>query len=150
MITMYGAKILGSKGAVEFKSATSGAAIAVGDLVTFKTDGQIEPTTTGDVIAGVALEAASGSGSTVRFVAGEGLRVLMDNDNTGTTFASTHVGGRFDMTGTTGAQVVDTSTVAQVGDGTDTGQLLCLEYNPQGHGYDSDTSIGLFEVAEVQ
>lgn len=147
---MYGARILGSKDAAEFKHGTSGAQITAGDLVVYKTDGQLEPATAGDVVAGVALNSVAGSGSTVYFVAGKGLRVIMDNDNTGTTFASTHVGGRFDMTGATGAQVVDTSTVAQAGNGTDGGQLICLEYNPQGYGLDTDTSIGVYEIVEVQ
>jgi hypothetical protein len=72
----------------------------------------------------------------------------MDNDNDTTTFASTHVGGRFDVIGSTGAQLVDTNTVAQ--DGSDSGQLFCIAYNPQGYGFNSDTSIGLFEIAEIQ
>lgn len=147
---MYGAMFIGAEGEVEVRSGTSGAAIAVKDLVNFLTDGQLEPATTGDPIAGVAINAATGSGTTVYFVTGNRLKVLMDNDNTGTTFASTHVGARFDMIGATGAQVVDTSTVAQAGDGTDTGQLLCVGYNPQGYGFDSDTSIGMYVVAERQ
>jgi len=29
-------------------------------------------------------------------------------------------------------------------------QLQCLAFNPKGYGFDSDTSIGLFYVAERQ
>jgi hypothetical protein len=74
----------------------------------------------------------------------EGDIFIADNDNVGTTFAATHPGTYFDITGTTGAVLVDTSST------TTTGQLLCVEYNPQNLGLDSDTSIGLFMIAERQ
>lgn len=147
---MYGARFVGADGPVIVESGLSHGAIAVNDLVTVKTDGQVEVSAAGDVIAGVALNAASGAGTRVYYISGERCYVLMDNDNTGTTFASTHVGGRFDHTGTTGAMLVDTSTVAQTGGTADTGGLLCVAYNPQGYGYDDDTSIGLFRIIERQ
>jgi hypothetical protein len=147
---MYGARFVGSEGEVSIEKGTSHGAIAVNDLVTVKTDGQVEVSAAGDLIAGVAISAATGAGVTVYYLRGAGLKVIMDNDNTGTTFAATHVGGRFDHTGTTGAMLVDTSTVAQTGGTADTGGLLCLAYNPQGYGFDSDTSIGLFQIVERQ
>ena len=69
---------------------------------------------------------------------------MIDNDNDGTTFAATHPGTYFDTISSTGAVQVDTSST------TTTGQLLCVEYNPQGQGADGDTSIGLYMIAENQ
>jgi hypothetical protein len=67
----------------------------------------------------------------------------MDNDNDTDTFAATDVGNYYDIVGTTGIMQVDTTTHAT------TGQLLAVEYNPQGFGADSDTSLGLFCIAET-
>lgn len=148
---MYNPRIIGSE--VEYGTIKLAAheAIAVNDFVTIVADGQVECTDTGDPIFGIALEAATSAGDIITVArAVPGMKVLMDNDNTGTTFASTHVGGRFDITGTTGEMLVDTSTVVQVGGGGETGQLFCIEYNPQGRNLDSDTSIGVFEIAEIQ
>ena len=68
------------------------------------------------------------------------MRYLVDNDNIGTTFGVTHPGTYFDVTGATAAQLVDTSTTGT------TGQLLCLEYNPQVDPVKSDTSWGVFKI----
>lgn len=140
---MYGFKVLGTAvGMPEIRSEVAGGTIAAGDPVMFSS-GAIVIATAGSAIEGVALEAAVSSG-TIRYVTGERLRVLADNDNDSTTFAATHEGTCFDMIGTTGAVQVDTSSTGA------TGQLRCIKYNPQGYGlqYDSDTSIGLFEVNE--
>ena len=146
---MYNPRIVGSPNQYGTIKVTAGEAIAKNDFVTLLTDGEAEATAAGEGIFGIALEAADAKGDIITVVrAYPGMQVIMDNDNTGTTFAATHVGGRFDITGTTGAQVVDTSTVAQ--DGTDAGQLFCIGYNPKGFGLDSDTSIGLYEIAEIQ
>ena len=148
---MYNPRILANTNEYDTIKLTSHEAIAKNDFVTIVADGQAECTDTGDPIFGIALEAASGAGEVITVArANHGMKVYMDNDNTGTTFASTHVGARFDMTGATGAMVVDTSTVAQVGGGGETGQLFCIEYNPQGLGMDSDTSIGVYQIAEIQ
>lgn len=149
---MYNPRIVGS-GTNEYESVTvtSGAAIAKNDFVTLKTDGQAEPTAAGNPIFGIAMEAASGSGVVINvYRAFKGMLVMMDADQVGTTLTSAHVGGRVDTVGSTGAQLVDSSTIAQVGDGTDTGQLLIKAVNPQGFGFDSDTSITLCEIAEVE
>lgn len=146
---MYNARVVKKSAESTIVTLTAGEAIAANDFVTILTDGQAEVSGAGEGIFGIALEAASASGKKVRVLrAHPGMVVMMDNDNVGTTFAATHVGARFDIVGSTGAQLVDTSTVKQ--DGTDDGQLFCIEYNPQGYGYDSDTSIGLFEIAEIQ
>lgn len=70
------------------------------------------------------------------------MRYLLDNDNVGTTFAASHVGTKFDLTGATGAQLVDTSSTGT------SGQLVCLEYNPQIDPVKADTSYGVFAVQE--
>lgn len=129
-------------GMPEIRTEVAGGTIAEGDIVKFSS-GAIVVGTAGAAIEGVALEAAT-TGETVRYVTGERLRVLADNDNNTTTFAATHEGTNFDMVGTTGAMQIDTSSTGA------TGQFRCIKYNPQGYGlqYDSDTSIGLFEVAE--
>lgn len=149
---MYNPRIVGS-GTVgyEFMDVTAGAAIAKNDFVVLKTDGQAEPVASGAPIYGIALNAASEAGDSIRVArAFKGMVVMIDADQVGTTLTSAHVGGRVDITGATGAQLVDSSTVAQVGDGTDTGELLIKEVNPQGYGFDSDASILLCEIAEVQ
>jgi hypothetical protein len=69
-------------------------------------------------------------------------KYLVDNDNVGTTFAASHVGTYFDLTGATGAQLVDTSSTST------SGSLLCIEYNPQIDPVQGDTSWGLFVIAE--
>ncbi len=65
---------------------------------------------------------------------------IMDTD--GTT-VQTSVGEWFDVAGATGAQQVTFSSGAATPDA-NSSQLVLIEYNPQGHGYDADTSVGLF------
>jgi hypothetical protein len=125
------------------------ATVTKGDLVTAKTNGRVQPTATGEPIFGQALNGAA-SGEAVYVLRGQRLQFIMKNDNIGTTFAATHVAGRFDIIGATGAQLVDTSTVAQAGTDADSGQLLAIEYNPKGFGYDGDTTLGIFELIERQ
>jgi len=148
---MYNPRLVGSPNNYETMKCVAHGAIKKNDFVTLKTDGQAEVTAAGNAIFGVALEAASGAGKSFTVLrVSPGVRFIMDNDNIGTTFAATHVGARFDMIGNSGEMLVDTSTVAQLGTGADTGQLFCVEYNPKGFGLDDDTSIGVFEVAEIQ
>lgn len=64
-------------------------------------------------------------------------KYVVEVDNVGTTFAASHVGQCFDLTGTTGEQLVDTSTV-----GTD-GQLECIEF-----GYKGNETLGVFIINE--
>jgi len=148
---MYNPRLIGSVNEYGTIKLTAHEAIAKNDFVTIVSDGDAECTDTGDPIFGIALEAADAADDIITVARIQpGMQFLMDNDNDATTFAATHVGGRFDITGATGEMIVDTSTVAQVGGGAETGQLFCIEYNPKGWGMDSDTSIGVFEVAEIQ
>ena len=145
---MYNARVVKKDSEATVVTLEAAETIAKNDFITILTDGEAEVSAAGEGIFGIALEAAT-DGNPVRVLrAHPGMVVMMDNDNTGTTFAASHVGARFDITGASGAQLVDTSTVAQ--DGTDAGQLFCIEFNPQGYGFDGDTSIGLFEIAEIQ
>lgn len=62
-------------------------------------------------------------------------KYAMKQDNIGTTFAASHVGQTFNITGATGSQIVDTSTV------TTNAQLECVSY-----GYEGDNTVGTFLI----
>ena len=115
---------------------------AAGDFVKFST-GEYVVGTAAAAVAGVAMEAATSASVDVLANVTPLMMVIMDADNDATTFASTHVGTYFDFIGATGAMYVDSSSTSST-----SGCMLCLEYNPQGVGYDSDTSIGKFVVIE--
>lgn len=120
----------------------SGVTVTAGDFVYFSSGRITSATVAGARIIGTALETATGNaaGSVSALVAiDENNKYLLQNDNIGTTFAATHVGQYFNLIGATGAQLVDTSTVT-----TTTGQLLCLEYNPQIDPVKTDTTYGVF------
>jgi hypothetical protein len=123
------------------------------DLVNVQ-NGELEIVDPGERIAGYVShsDAIDSDSSDVPVNITPFMQVVMDNDNTGTTFASTHVGEYFDITGGTGAQIVDTSTVTAPEGTGNSGQLVCLEYNPQNvrDDLDSDTSVGLFMIREQQ
>lgn len=130
----------------------SNATLTAGDLVNVQA-GQLELADgdTSEVIAGVVLESTTNAGTGVPVNITPGLRVVMDNNNVINTFAADDIGTRYNVTGATGAQIVntqsqDTSYTAP------SHQLLTLEYNPQGvrSDLDSDTSIGLFMIAKHQ
>lgn len=119
---------------------------AVNDFVIFDgSTGEVTVATAGNSILGVAREAATSASTDVQIDITPMMVVLMDNDNDTETFAATHVGEWGNFIGGTGAMVVDSNTLSST-----KAQLQCLAYNPQGYGYDSDTSIGLFFVAERQ
>jgi hypothetical protein len=119
---------------------------AANDFVIFDgSTGEVTVATAGNSILGVAREAATAASTGVSVDITPMMIVLMDNDNDVETFAVTHVGEWGNFIGGTGAMVVDSNTLSST-----KAQLQCLAYNPQGFGYDSDTSIGLFFVAERQ
>lgn len=128
---------------MEFNAAGT---FAKNDFVIFDgSTGELVVATAGNSILGVSNEAATSTSTNVQVDITPMMVVLMDNDNTSETFAATHVGEWGNFTGGTGAMVVDSDTLSST-----KAQLQCLVYNPQGYGYDSDTSIGLFFVAERQ
>lgn len=145
---MYGAKVVKSLiGAdrvhMEFNAAGT---FAEGDFVMLDgSTGEVVVATAGSSILGVAREAATNASTKVSVDITPYMVVLMDNDNDTETFAATHVGEWGDFTGGTGAMQINSNTLSST-----KAQLQCLEYNPQGYGFDSDTSIGLFLVAERQ
>jgi len=140
---MYGAIPIGSFFGISdvLKEYDAGGTFALGDFVKMSS-GELVVATAGDALFGLSNEAATSASVKVQVNITPGLEVIMDNDDVGTTFAATLVGTLFDITGATGAQIVDTSTTGA------TGQLYCWGYNPQGFGFNSDTSIGRFSLSE--
>lgn len=125
---------------------TSGVTITDGDFVYFASGRVTNASITGARLVGMALQTATGNaGGTVLVLVciDPMMRYLVDNDNLVTTFGLTHVGTYFDLIGATGAQLVDTSTTSAT-----TGQLICLEYNPKVAPVETDTSFGVFKIAE--
>jgi hypothetical protein len=120
-----------------------GGTFAINDFVKFDDSGEVTIGAGASGILGVAKEAGTNSTDNILIDITPNMVVLMDNDNDSDTFASTDIGLCGDFTGGTGAQQVDTSSLAAT-----IANLRCLAYNPQGYGYDSDTSIGLFFVTE--
>ena len=121
----------------------AGGTFAANDFVKFDDSGEIVVGTGGTGILGVAKEAGASGTDNVLVDITPNMVVLMDNDNDSDTFAATDIGLCGDYTGATGAHVIDTSSL-----GSTIAGLRCIAYNPQGYGYDSDTSIGLFFVNE--
>lgn len=124
----------------------SGVTVTDGDFVYFASGRITSASVAGARLIGVVEETATGNaGGTVKALVTvePNAKYLVDNDNDGTTFAAAHVGTYFDLIGATGAQFVDTSSTSAT-----TGQLLCLEYNPQIDPVKSDTSQGVFKIAE--
>lgn len=125
-------------------TVANGVTITAGDFVYFSGGYLTNSSVAGKRLIGMAAETIVGDGTKKALVYVEpDLIFVVDNDNDSTTFAATHVGTYFDLTGATGAQLVDTSTTTANG-----AQLLAVEYNPKIQGLDSDTSQGLFVIAE--
>ena len=142
---MYGARVIkslsgGDRVSLEFNA---GGTFAANDFVKFDDSGEIVVGTAGAGILGVAREAGADGTDNVLVDVTSNMVVLMDNDNDSDTFAATDVGLCGDFVGGTGAMLVNTDSLSSTIAG-----LRCLAYNPQGYGYDSDTSIGLFFVTE--
>lgn len=122
----------------------SGVTITEGDFVGFDGSGRItNASIAGERLLGQALETATGTAGTVECLVciDPAMRYLIDNDNVGTTFAATHVGDYFNLTGATGAQLIDTSTTSDT-----LGQFVCIQYNPQVDPVASDTSWGVYVI----
>lgn len=127
-------------------AVASGVTVTEGDFVYFSSGRVTNASIAGQQLIGVALGTATGNaGGTVKVLVCVDplMRYVVDNDNAVTTFAATHVGTRFDLTGATGAQLVDTSSTDA-----NSGQLLCIEYNPQIDPIRSDVSQGVFVISE--
>lgn len=124
----------------------NGVTVTAGDFVYFSSGRITSATIAGARLIGqVQATAAGNSGGTVKalVVVDPAAKYLVQNDNVGTTFAASHVGQYMDLTGATGAQLADTSTVSAT-----TGALICLEYNPQIDPVKTDTTYGVFKITE--
>ena len=147
---MYGAKYVGTLTGISDVPAYKEYIVATGQTVTrgdfVRLDsGYLVPASATTEILGTADQTVVGNAVlTCRVNVDPDALYLVDNDNDSTTFAVTHPGTYFDITGATAVQQVDTSST------TSTGSLFCHEYNPQIAPYTSDTSIGLFQIAEKQ
>ena len=142
---MYGARVVKSLtgGDRVIMRFNAGGTFAAGDFVKFDDSGEIVVATAGTAILGVALEAGASGTDNVSVDITPNMIVLMDNDNSGDTFVVTDVGLSGNFIGGTGAMLVDTNDLSST-----PGQLICIGYNPQGYGVNSDTSMGLFFVSE--
>lgn len=116
------------------------AVAAAGDAAEF-TSGKVRVGTAGTALLGV-YEVAATSGGTANVNVTPFLVVFGAADQVGTILATTHVGTRFDLTGTTGAQLIDSSTTGA------SGQFVMLEFNSEIPPYNGDASIGVFMIAE--
>ena len=124
------------------KTYASNATLAAGDLVNL-TSNQLEIAAPGERIKGVLMKPGTSASTSLAVNITPFLTFLMDNDNDSATFAATDAGSSFfDLIGGTGAQVIDTSSRAASDAVASTGQLACLEFNPNGN----DTSVGLFMI----
>ena len=145
-MAVYGPKAVGSIYSTDpvFFHGIAGGTFAKGDFVMQEgTSGQIIACTAGSSILGIARSAGvDGEACTVDIT--PGMRVIMDNDlDTQTSINATDCLEFANITGGTGAQLVDTNTHSAT-----KAQLLLLKNNPQGFGCDSDVSMGLYLVVE--
>jgi len=127
----------------------SAVTLATGDLVNVQ-NGALQIADAGERIAGQILESATSATTDAQVNITPGLVVVMDNDNVSATFSATSVGEYFDIAGATGAQVIDTSSTVAPETTSNSAQMVCLEFNPQGVGFDDDLSIGTFMIKEHQ
>lgn len=105
--------------------------------------GEIVVATAGSKILGVAMEAGTSASTGVQVNITPFLEVIMDNDQVGGDAAATNILNYADFVGATGAMKVDTSTLS-----TTVAELVFVEFNPQGYGFDADESIGKFQIVE--
>lgn len=124
----------------------SGVTVTAGDFV-YWASGRITNASIGAKrLVGVVTETVTGNADgTVKAltIVEPTAKYLVDNDNVGATFAVGDVGSYFDLTGATGAQLVDTDSKSD-----SSGQLYCVEFNPQIDPVKDDTSQGVFTIAE--
>lgn len=121
---------------------TNGITVTAGDFVYQDASGRITNSSVGGArLVGMAMETAIGTTGTVTALIciDPFMRYLLQTTGT---FTASSVLRNFDLTGATGAQLVDGSTVGTAN------QMLCLEYNPTIDPVASDTTYGVFTVAE--
>lgn len=142
-MAVYGLKLKkeGDESEIISHIVTSGVTITLGDTVNI-VDGLVALAGATEDIYGVALETVVGDGvKTCPIHIAKELDVwVVDNDNDTNTFGTGgYAAGKFfDLIGTTGALLVDTSSAST------TGQLYCTNSAPDS----SDTSLGWFKIAQ--
>ena len=99
---------------------------------------------TQNMVRSYSASATGNAGGTVKVLVNieRDARYLCKSDQVGTTLAVTHVDSYFDLTGSPGSQLVDSSTVST------TGQLALIKFNPGIRG--TDATYGIFRIAENQ
>lgn len=119
--------------------------VTAGDFVYFASGRLTSATVNGARLVGMVMETATGNVAgtvSAKVCIDPWALYLLKQDNDSATFAVGDVGSNFDLIGATGAQLVDTSTKST------TGSLVCVEFNPQIDPVKSDTTYGLFMIAE--
>lgn len=122
-----------------------GVTVTAGDFVYWSSGRITSASIAGKRLVGVVTETVTGNTAGTNkalTIVEPTAEYLVDNDNDSATFAATHVGTYFDLVGNTGAQLVDTDSTGT------SGQLYCVEYNPQIDPVKEDTSYGIFTIAE--
>lgn len=123
-------------------------------------NGQLEVADTGENILGHVLDktAVSATSENVQVSITPFATYVLDSDETGDSLAQDLVGEFFDITGGTGAQIVDISATTAAENPAVSGQVVLLEQNDGAHwnagdvrdDLDGDTSVGLYMVVEAQ
>ena len=122
----------------------NGVTITAGDFVYFASGRITNASIATQEILGMATQTATGTAGSVKcsVIIDPLMTYLVDGDEVGASLGVTHVGTKFDLTGATGAQLVDTNTTST------TGSLTCIEVNPQIDPVKDDTSVGVFMINE--
>lgn len=126
-------------------AVANGVTITKGDFVYFASGFLTNSSVLGKKLIGMALETQTGnSAGTVKCLVcvDPTMRYLIDGDEIAQALGTSLRGTYFDVDGTTGAQLIDTSSTST------TGQFLLLENNPQVDPVRLDTSVGLYVIAE--
>lgn len=144
-MAVYGARLVKSGGETEVmeKRVKSATTITKGDFVSLENDRAIV-TTAALPILGVAMQTVvngAGGTETIQIFCGNDNVWEVDNDNDTNTFAADSYGGGlfFNIIGTTGAMLVDTSSATAT---SATLNLVCVDETPSA----ADTSLGWFKI----
>lgn len=144
-MSVYGFKANKLNGSTEniVKTVKSGSTITKGDAISLEDDRAIVTTAALPILGTYqGADTIVGDGTlTISILCGSDIEYIIDNDNDTNTFAGAGYGaGKFyNIIGTTGAMLVDTSSAAAT---TATLNLACIDEAPDA----SDTSLGVFKV----
>jgi len=128
------------------KVVKSGSTVTKYDPV-YLEDDTADLAATGEPIFGVAMATVTGDGSlTIPILCGKDIVYEIDNDNDTNTHGDASYGGGkfFDITGTTGAVQIDTSS------GTSSGQVVCVAEMTGTQEDPTDTSVGQYKINSAE